>query len=78
MVTMRNAARRKDVAIVVVQAQANRGVEVGAAKRAERAVGAAAASGNLHGAKSASVHDPAVRIAVDVAVDAKAPLWGRN
>lgn len=78
MVTMRNAARRKDAAIVEVQAQAEGGVEAGVAKRAESAAGVAAVSGSLHGAKSENVHDPAVRIAVDVAVDAKALLWGRN
>lgn len=78
MVIMRNAAKRKDAAAVVVRAQVSRGVEAGATRRAVSNAGATAASGNVHGAENASGRDPAARIVVDVFVDAKTPLWGRN
>lgn len=63
----------KDAATVVVRVQAGGGVEAGGARRAENNARAAAASEDVHGAKSASVHDPAARNVVDVFVDAKAP-----
>lgn len=76
MVIMRNAAKRKDAATVVVRVQAAGGVEAGGARRAENDAGAAAVSEDVHEAKSANVHDPAARIVVDVIVDAKAPFAG--
>lgn len=63
----------KDAAEVVVRAQAGGGVKVGTARRVASDARAAAESGNVHGAKSASGRDPAARIVVDVVVvDAKA------
>ncbi len=62
----------KDAAAVVVRAQVSRGV-AGGTRRAVSDAGAAALSGNVHGAENASGHDPAARIVVDVFVDAKTP-----
>ncbi len=62
----------KDAAAVVVRAQVSRGV-AGGARRAVSDAGAAASSGNVHGAENASGRDPAARIVVDVFVDAKTP-----
>lgn len=62
----------KDAAAVVVRAQVSRGV-AGGVRRAMSDAGAAASSGNVHGAENASGHDPAARIVVDVFVDAKTP-----
>lgn len=62
----------KGAATVVVRVQAAGGVGAGGARRAENDAGAAAASEDVHGAKSASVRDPEARIVPDVIVDAKA------
>lgn len=78
MVVMRNAAKRKNAAAVVVQVRVTGGVEVGAARRAASNAGAGVASGNVHGAENTSARDPAARIGADVIVDTKFPLWGRN
>lgn len=63
----------KDAAAVVVRVQVSTGVEAGAARRAVSSAGAVAENGNVHGAESASSHDPAAKIVVDATEDAKAP-----